>query len=132
MTREQLDIALFCPFRIQAQLGNRFASLRNTASPQMIAKHLQIAGSDKNVKRVPDDGVAVASEQGARREIGVLDAAVGRQIEISHRCQIEKFSVKLLGMLDLDLGFAKCLELGEQAIFLQGLRFVAGRGGPRI
>jgi hypothetical protein len=32
-------------------------------------------------------------------------------------------------MLDLDLGFSKCLELGEQSILLQDLRLLARRGG---
>ena len=117
---------------MQAQLGGRFASVRDAASPQVVAKLLQIAGSDKDVKRVPDDRIAVASEQGTRREIGVLDAALGRQVEISYRSEIEKFGVKLLGMLDLNLGFTKCLELGQQSIFFQLLGFVARRGGSWI
>ena len=114
---------------MQAHLGGRFSSGRDTASPQLVAKLLQIAGSDKDVKRVPGDRIAVASEQGTRREIGVLDAALGRQVEISYRSEIEKFGVKLLGMLDLNLGFTKCLELGQQSIFFQLLGFVARRGG---
>jgi hypothetical protein len=58
-----------------------------------------------------------------------LDAPLSRQIEISHRSGIEKLSVKLLGMLDFDLGFTKRLEFGQQSIFLQLLPFSDRRGG---
>jgi hypothetical protein len=60
-----------------------------------------------------------------------LDAALDCQIETSQRSEIEELSVKLLGMLDFDLGFTKCVELGQQSIFLQ-LRFLARRGGSWI